>query len=286
MRVPENIRKCVAYIGYVNQIDNSFGPVGSVFFVGRDKGDGVADPIYAVTAKHVIDGLRKKGVQETIIRLNMKVDDPALGIVRVPIDTWYSHPEDESIDVAIHKMGIPAEVDHQALPISGFMNSELMAQHEISLGDEVFMAGLFRHHVGQGKNIPIIRTGNLAALDDEKVATRHFGDMDAFLIESRSIGGLSGSPVFLNLGFVRSIEGQVKFYNARDPMFFMLGLIHGHYDIKEDQVDDGETLSSQQINTGIAIVTPYYSLLKVMEAFEREKVDHLTPKTGTPELHT
>jgi len=64
----------------------------------------------------------------------------------------------------------------------------------------------------------------------------------------------------------------------------MLGLIHGHYDIKEDQVDDGETLSSQQINTGIAIVTPYYSLLKIMEAFEREKVDHLTPKTGTPEL--
>ncbi|MCI2398188.1 hypothetical protein [Aliiroseovarius subalbicans] len=110
MRVPENIRKCVAYIGYANQINNTFGPVGSVFFIGRDQGNGVADPIYAVTAKHVIDGLRKKGVQETIIRLNMKVGDPALGIARVPIDSWFSHPEDESIDVAIHKMGIWVQI--------------------------------------------------------------------------------------------------------------------------------------------------------------------------------
>jgi hypothetical protein len=56
MRVPENIRKCVAYIGYANQIDNSFGPAGSVFFVGRDKGEGVADPIYAVTANMSLMG--------------------------------------------------------------------------------------------------------------------------------------------------------------------------------------------------------------------------------------
>ena len=86
------------------------------------------------------------------------------------------------------------------------------------MGDEVFVVGLFRHRHGTQRNIPIVRVGNLAALTEEKVATNDFGLVDAYLIEARSIGGLSGSPVFLNLWVVRHVEKQVK-HATGGPIF-------------------------------------------------------------------
>jgi hypothetical protein len=51
------------------------------------------------------------------------------------------------------------------------------------------------HHTGDLKNVPIVRVGNLASYPSEQIQTRAFGRMEAYLIEARSIGGLSGSPV-------------------------------------------------------------------------------------------
>lgn len=61
-------------------------------------------------------------------------------------------------------------------------------------------------------------------LPDEKVETKFFGDIDAYLIESRSLGGVSGSPVFFckpqqtNKGLTPGIK------------VYLGGLIHGHWD--------------------------------------------------------
>jgi hypothetical protein len=268
VRVPENIRKCVAFVGYKDQRDDSFVPVGSAFYVGRDNGGTTASPVYAVTAKHVIDGLARRGVRNSFIRLNLRDGLAAsLRFVDVPINSWYAHPTDASIDVVIFEMSFPSEVDQLVFPMSLIMTDERMNEHEVSLGDEVFVAGLFRHRVGHGRNIPIIRTGNIASIEGEKISVSAFGDMDAYLIEARSIGGLSGSPVFANLGFVRSIGGVVKFVNHRDPIYFLLGLVHGHYDSLAESADAGGQLN-EKINTGIAIVTPYYNLLKVIREYE------------------
>jgi hypothetical protein len=146
-----------------------------------------------------------------------------------------------------------------------------MEQNEISLGDEVFIVGLFRHHHGNRKNIPIVRVGNLASMREEKIITKDFGEMDAALIECRSIGGLSGSPVFLNLGVARIINGQFK--HATGPMEFLFGLVHGHYDTKASDVDlpnddlDAD-LTIDRVNTGIAIVVPFHSIDSVIKAYE------------------
>jgi hypothetical protein len=70
--------------------------------------------------------------------------------------------------------------------------------------------------------------GNLAALSEEKISIGSGKEIEGYLIEARSIGGLSGSPVFLNLGSVRSIGGQVKHALGIPTRIFLLGLIHGH----------------------------------------------------------
>jgi hypothetical protein len=66
----------------------------------------------------------------------------------------------------------------------------------IGIGDAVFITGLFSHHPGKARNLRVIRVGNIAAMPDEPVKTQR-GEMEAYLIEARSLGGLSGSPVFV-----------------------------------------------------------------------------------------
>lgn len=270
MRVPENIRKCVGFVAYLNHTTGNLVPVGSVFFLGVDaEGDQVC-PVFAVTARHVIDGLRKKGVTEIFLRLNLKPEEEKpLMAYQTALEQWFVHNADPSIDVAICPMNIPAICDHMILPTSMSLTQAIMQEQEVALGDEVFVAGLFRHHVGEKRNIPIIRTGNIAAFDEEPVQTRLFGSMHAYLIEARSIGGISGSPVFLNLGFVRSIGRDVKFNRSNNPMFFLMGLVHGHYDEDEKEEDPGDPQRAinSKINTGIAIVVPIDDIKVVMDAY-------------------
>ncbi len=103
MKVPDEVRKTVAFVAYENKSTNELVPVGSVFFLGHDPQDGASTSsrMYAVTARHVIDGLRKRGCSDAVIRLNMKKGEaPPLGAVFVPLDSWFVHPKDEKIDVA------------------------------------------------------------------------------------------------------------------------------------------------------------------------------------------
>lgn len=267
MIVQDNIRKCVVFIGY-QLADGKMRMAGSAFYLGRDFADGSVRDAYLVTARHVIDGIRKLGLTEVFVRANTKVGQSVW--VKCQGTEWLFHPTDASVDVAIIRTGIPPDWDHLIIPLSMCVTHQTLESNAVGLGDEVFVVGLFRHHHGTLKNIPIVRVGNLAAMTEEKVSTKDFGLVDAYLIEARSIGGLSGSPVFLNLGVVRYVGGAVK-HAQGGPIFFLLGLIHGHYDVPSSAVDStsedaAEQLNSERINTGIAIVVPMEKIIEVMDA--------------------
>lgn len=183
------------------------------------------------------------------------------------LSDWCIPQKDQTLDVAVLEVGVPPDWDHRVIPYTLGITEELLSEHEVGLGDEVFITGLFRHHHGARRNIPIVRVGNLACMAEEKVQTSKFGLMDAFLIEARSIGGISGAPVFLNLGVARSIGGKVKHSQSGQPILFLLGLVHGHYDTLDSDVDAVQTDEddrNQHVNTGIAIVTPVTSVHKVI----------------------
>jgi len=77
------------------------------------------------------------------------------------------------------KMGLDTTFDHLVFPYSLCITDERMKENEVGLGDEVFITGMFRHHHGTRKNIPIIRVGNIACMTEEKFNTKAFGKMDA-----------------------------------------------------------------------------------------------------------
>jgi hypothetical protein len=219
MIVSENIRKCVVFIGY-QLASGEMRLAGSGFYFGSSGEGGRAKDVFLVTARHVVDGIRKLGLRDIYIRVNNTSEESSWA--KCSSDNWLFHPTDPSVDVALFRTGVPDGWDHLVLPIEMSATPDQVRANEVSLGDEVFIVGLFRHHQGTRKNIPIVRVGNLAALTEEKVATK-LGLLDAYLIEARSIGGLSGSPVFLNLGVVRYLDKAVK-HSTSGPISLLLGL--------------------------------------------------------------
>lgn len=265
----DEVRKCVAFIGF-RMADGSYRVRGTGFFVNKKIiGQENLTVSWLVTAKHVLDRIRGLGLDEVFIRVNMssgKAEWHSAG----KIDDWI-FSKDPSVDAAIQRVTLYEEFDHLGIGVEIAFNDAFKVEKGVSVGDDVLITGLFRHHHGTNRNIPIIRTGSLAAMDEEKVVTKT-GEIDAYLIEARSIGGLSGSPVFLNLGTLRMEKGRLQHYTS--PFLIWLGLIHGHFDTNTAETDDiiEDADNGEKINVGIAIAVP---VIKVMEMINEDYVTRM-----------
>jgi hypothetical protein len=262
MSVPEEIRKCVAFIG-MKMATGEIRLVGTGFFIARPFEILDSSFTYFVTARHIIEGIANKGLDTVFLRLNRKDGDAEWS--EVPLAHWKFHPTNERVDVALLQIGLPDEADHKYYSAKRFVTQEVIRREEIGPGSEVFLVGLFVHHSGKRRNIPIIRVGNIAAMPEESVATQ-LGSVEAYLVEARSIGGLSGSPVFANLGIVSVKANQLKFATDGNPVFFLLGLMHGHWDLGLTDVDESsaDIRGTQRVNMGIAIVVPVEQIWEVI----------------------
>lgn len=262
MIIPDDVRKCVGFLAY-KMADGQFRLAGTAWLFGRLIEGTERSFSFVVTAKHVIEGIRAKGLNRVYLRLNLK--DRTSRWFETDLAEWCYHPTDASVDAAVLLGTVPEEADHLLYPLNRFVTEEIRATNGISIGDEVFLTGLFAPHFGQERNIPIIRVGNIAAMPEEPVRTR-MGAMEAYLVEARSIGGLSGCPVFVHLGVVRPVGQQLK-YAEGGPIFFLLGLMHGHWDIGAPDIDGNqdERDSLRVVNMGIAIVVPARKISEVLE---------------------
>jgi len=252
MRVPDQVRQCVVFVGLPvkmrkGQIGIEFK--GTAFFVGVPS-ENIAglDYVYLVTAKHVAKTLEGK---RFLVRINTKAGRSA--VLMGEGTRWWYHPTDESVDVALITFAPPPEFEYKRIQTSMFVSNEMIRNKGIGPGDEVFITGLFAQLSGSERNLPVVRTGNIAMIPDESIPTS-MGDIEAYLIEARSIGGISGSPAFVR-----------ETTDLGSGSFYFLGLMHGHWDIptkKRSFVED--MYSAGTVNVGIAIVVPAKKILEVL----------------------
>lgn len=273
MHVAARARKGVLFIG-INE-NGIFKPLGTGFIVSA-KSHGRAF-LHLVTAKHVIDGIRDID-GEVYIRFNKKGGGYEINVA--PAGHWHFHPDTESfIDVAVAPFHLPTYADYTHARIEGdFLTQEIINNLSVNTGDDVFITGLFVSHHGEGKNVPIVRIGNIAAMPEEPVWTK-YGYMDAYLIESRSIGGLSGSPVYFQPAPLRIIDGVVTQTTETSRTHYLLGLVHGHFDVKDttDIVqDESEYAKTSKLHSGIAIVVPSE---KIIETINQEAIMKMRKET-------
>lgn len=262
MRVPDDVRKCVAFVG----ADTGSGRrlVGTSTFLGV--GDETWYHNYAVTAAHVIEGIRDAPGSDGNVYLRLNTDSGRARWAVSTVDQWVMHPTDTSVDVAALSFGPMREFDHLAFLMSGAATNEVIADQRIGVGEEVFLTGLFVNHSGTARNIPIVRLGAIAAMPEEPVRTQR-GSIDAYLIEARSIGGLSGSPVFVHLGIVRFMDGQVRHAQTDHGPYYLLGLMHGHWQVATSTIDglEPDGLREETVNMGIGIVVPAEKIVEVLD---------------------
>ena len=228
MFIPDEILECVVFVGFNDGKHDVL--CGTAFWISVPIRANFLQEHYLVTAKHVVDFAKANSKDKKVyLRFSSRFHVPSES--RIDCDEWLSHPRDPGIDVAATPAFVgPRSVRYKCIPIDMFANNGVVVGKVIGVGSDVFITGLFHVHTGYNDNLPVVRVGNIAAMPQEKVKTA-LGDMDVYLIECRSIGGLSGSPVFV------VPHSRVP----RDSMeFFLLGLIHGHFDTSSLGIDSAE----------------------------------------------
>jgi hypothetical protein len=182
-----------------------------------------------------------------------------------PLTEWLFH-DDPSNDVAVHPFMAPNE---QYMFVSATKESwataDVIAQEKIGIGDDLIIAGLFAAQVGRDMNRPIVRTGNIAAMPDEPLRHTESGlYFEGYLAEVRSVGGLSGSPVWFVITPARVMPGST--IPERRLHFYLLGLVRGHWKKDGEWLADFAGEETDVLNTGIAIVTPIQKAIDIIES--------------------
>ncbi len=271
---------CVCFV-YAKIDDGEAKPVGTAFFMAMpiaDKGDAIV----VVTALHVISNIEQRNGQ-VLLRVNTR--DGKVFMLQAPAGAWVKPDQsDEFVDVCFMPWQIPWEGPFAFRYFSAKIaaTADVMADRQLGVGNEVAFAGLFVNHYGQKQNEPIVRFGTISAIPREPVSTRYGGidiEIDAYLIESRSVGGLSGSPVFIDPGLYRMSDDET-YRQPRptdEPGGYLLGVMHGHWDAPKEASEanaeeaakgDYFGIKKEYINLGIALVTPIEKLLKLIEESE------------------
>jgi hypothetical protein len=265
--VADHVKECAVFLGAMND-RGEFVPHGTGFFVGMVAFNyGI---FYIVTAKHVLDQIGG----DVTARINTK--DGGCTFVTFPKDEWYAHPDHREggrkqnyIDVVACHVNIAwTNWDFVYISEEDFCTKEIIQKYTIDTGDEIVITGMFFSHLGQQRNIPVVRIGNIAAMPEEPVATS-YGLMEAYLVEARSIGGISGSPVFTHMEIrphttITTPPGRKSLERSEKP-HYLLGLVHGHYTINTQEEWISKT--SQQVgdmNAGIAIVIPAERIMETV----------------------
>lgn len=199
------------------------GGTGFFFSISEEEGD--PRFVYAVSCWHVVC--------------------PALGNARVArvnlldggfelLDSlhWVQHPDGDDLAAAVVRLpaeNFPFEVIPSSSALTGFGDEK--GDHEMEglfgPGNEIFFVGRYVNHEGREKNYPVVRFGNVAMAVQEPIRNRALGiNQESLVVESRSIGGFSGSPVFVYPYSVIDRTGKYDTYVTMKTWF--IGVVWGH----------------------------------------------------------
>jgi hypothetical protein len=275
MRVSSIYLKSVAFIAEIVQstpMGDEFDHYATGFFVTiRSEVDPGRSWAHFITARHVAEGLRDFAKVALIV--NSRSGN---GITTVPIahNQWFFHPSDESADVAILPVQLTPDLDVLPLELENFATPKVLTDLKMGLGDDIVIPGLFQFAPGTRKdgvaqNMPIVGRGNVAMIPDAPIQVDN-GFAEVYLVEAHSIGGLSGSPVFIR----GTLADPIKPVNAKEDFLgvsstpYLLGLMHGHWDIPSSEIDRPVRHLIHDprhgVNMGIAVVVPAYKIIEAL----------------------
>ncbi len=258
MRIPDTLLRSVVFLCVEDQGKFTFG--GTAFLYGHPS-ERFPDQhhSYLVTARHNIENAEQTG--DLYLRANLRGGEAEFEALP---GQWY-YPDNEASDVAVVPVWPGAEFDITSIGNDLVVTDKVARSYGLGVGDEVFSVGLFSLHRGKTRNVPLVRSGIVAAMPGEPLVAQTSGiEFHAYLIEMRSIGGLSGSPVFVYFSLDRLLTGEARHYEQ--TRIFLLGMIRGHWE--KPVIESSESDETDSINTGIAMATPIQEVVDLIEGDE------------------
>ncbi len=218
-RIRDAYLDCAIYL-YASETDAEDGSRsgGSGFLVGIPATD-LANVwfIYAVTNRHIVE----KG--NVVVR--MKTIDGKNSIIPTDERAWIYHPAGDDIAICFLYFDRMSHKFNFVSPDS-FIDKRKIAEMNMGPGDETFIVGRFINHEGKQQNLPTVRFGCVAQMPIEPVRQDMGFEQESFLVEARSIGGYSGSPVFLFIPAMSPRE-NVENWNLPPAGQWQRGIVYG-----------------------------------------------------------
>lgn len=269
-RINDRLLDSVVYV-YSSVRDAEEGvKVGGSGFLVCIPSEGYENPpttFYIVTNSHVV----KKAGSTPAIRLNTK--DGSIDALETSEDDWVHHQDGDDLAICQIDVGWDA-FKFSCMPPDVLLSQEKIQEHAIGPGDDVFMVGRFVDHAGHQRNTPSARFGNISMMPGEPVynVDRKMPQV-SFLVEMFSLGGFSGSPVFVHIPLFATRPGQdMPTQSSYGP--WLLGVSWGHFrayekvvwkDDKAQAVDENWVVSS---NSGQMGVVPAWKLQELLNQEE------------------
>lgn len=257
-RISDEYLSCVAYL-YRSKEEaiESINIGGSAFLISMPV-EGFPPPahlVYVVTNKHVIDNKAR------FLRVNRNGG----GVDVLELKNWHRSKDDDLAVCLLPKLN-PFLYSIGSISVSRFLTREIADEWNIGPGDEVILIGRFVNVEGKQRNIPSVRFGHIAQMPIEPL--EYEGQFqESFLCEIKSIGGFSGSPVFVApMILPRDTDGKEP-----EETSYLLGIDWCHIQNFENAVDaDGYEIKNIRvpINTGMMGVVPAWNLQKLLDVDE------------------
>jgi hypothetical protein len=265
-RIPDQMLDCVFYL-YPSlsaaEAGEQFGGCG--FFLTFPFERAKQNHLYAVTNRHVISG------GSNTLRINA-VDGRCFSIDSDE-RKWFNHPDGDDISVLLVDFPIAFECRTVTFSVDSFVTSEKTQEFDIGIGDDVFTVGRFVNHEGKQKNTPVVRFGNISQMPLEAIMQQDGHHLqESYLVEARSVGGYSGSPVFVYIPSFATRPKTGKQVSSASYGPWLLGIVWGHLNDWKPVCDaQGRPLDrphpeSMQVgqNSGMMGVVPIWKLIELL----------------------
>jgi hypothetical protein len=208
--------------------------------------------IYAVTAAHNVSGRDDESLFPVLkIREGGEWRAEPFDFGR---DDWECDDHD---DVAIARLGLRRDLNlSYAVPRGWFVTPDDVSRDldatRIGPGDEAFYVGRFLPPSGRAMEQPAVRFGNVSMLPFEPIHHKTRGDVEAFVVEGRSLPGHSGAPTFR-----LASDGRA-----------LLGVDWGHINDKHEVFDESGKKTKMWVweHSGFMGVTPAWKIAELLDA--------------------
>jgi hypothetical protein len=261
-RIDEDVAKAVVHV-YPSfksaDADLEEGGTGFIMAIPMEGiGQHMVDHLYVVTNRHVIGEEREPAVV-------LRGSDGKRAPVRIPTNSWYRHPNgpDDVCVAALPDIALN-EYDIGAFPASHCIRRDQIEALRVELGIDVYYVGRFKSDKDE-PSITTVRFGSISAMPVMVKHPRFKDHVESYLVETRSRGGFSGSPVVAML-----MGPAVEKEHARSHIHvaansFLLGISWGHM----NEWQEARLMGSKAdlligLNAGMFCVTPAWRILDIL----------------------